>query len=268
MVTRESGAQRPRRVERNSEHLLEISDVAGVTASLDRPRALVFDVDGTLYYQGLLRACMALELLASLLTLDGHRRRRAVAVWRQLAVFRRTREALKGFAAGSNSLEHLQYLQPAQQVGCSPTELERVVTEWMHVRPLRYLAYCRRRGLVAFLQYLVNSGYRIAVLSDYPAASKLDALGAAPYVEVALCATDTTVNALKPHPRGFLQVCAALGLPPSTVLYVGDRADVDLAGARAAGMRCALIGRRMPWRNGLRHLLFPTFQKLQHELHL
>jgi FMN phosphatase YigB (HAD superfamily) len=85
---------------------------------------------------------------------------------------------------------------------------------------------------------------------------------------VALCATDATVNALKPHPRGFLQACAALGLRPADVLYVGDRPDVDLAGARAAGMACALIRSRLTWRSRLRHLMFPTFRKLQHELHL
>jgi HAD superfamily hydrolase (TIGR01549 family) len=231
-------------------------------------RGLAFDVDGTLYHQGLLRACMALELAASLATPRVAARRRARRVWRQLAVFRRMRETLKGVAAGTDSLERLQYQKPAERLGCSPTELETVVTEWMHRRPLRYLQYCRRRGVVAFLKHLVDKGYRVAVLSDYPAAAKLEALGVAPYVHVTLCATDASVNALKPHPRGFLQVCDALGLPPSDVLYVGDRPDVDLAGARAAGMHCALIGSRMPWTPAPRQVTFPTFQKLQHELHL
>ncbi len=234
---------------------------------VDAPRGVVFDVDGTLYHQGLLRACMAVELTASVLTLSNGRRREALTVWRQLAVFRRSREALKGIAAGPESLERLQYEQPAQQLGCPPLELESVVTEWMQVRPLRYLSYCRRRGLIGFLQRLVERGCRVAVLSDYPAVAKLKALGIEGYVHVALSATDAGVNALKPHPRGFLRVCEAMGLRPADVLYVGDRADVDLVGARSAGMRCALIGSRLPWRAS-RHLTYPTFRKLQHELHL
>jgi FMN phosphatase YigB (HAD superfamily) len=52
------------------------------------------------------------------------------------------------------------------------------------------------------------------------------------------------------------------------VLYIGDRADVDLAGARAAGMRCALIGRRVTSPSRIRHLMFPTFEKLRYELNL
>jgi putative hydrolase of the HAD superfamily len=50
------------------------------------------------------------------------------------------------------------------------------------------------------------------------------------------------VNAFKPHPRGFLAAAERWGLAPDSILYVGDRPEVDAVGAAAAGMRCVVIG--------------------------
>lgn len=244
------------------------SSLSDIREGRRRLRGVAFDVDGTLYHQLPLRACMALEIAASLLEPAADARRRARIAARQLSVFRRTREALKGVDGGGESLQRLQYEQPARSLGCSAEELEAVVARWMHERPLRYLAHCRRRGLVRFFRHLSERGYRVGVLSDYPAAAKLAALDVAPYVDATFCATDATVNALKPHPRGFLRMCEALELPPADVLYVGDRPDVDLAGAHAAGMPCALVGSRMRAQRALRQLTFPSFRSMTHALHL
>ena len=119
-----------------------------------------------------------------------------------------------------------------------------LVAEWMMQRPLKYLSWCRRRGLLEVLDALSREGVRLGVLSDYPPASKLDALGASRYFSLVLCTTATDVNALKPHPRGFLAACERWGLQPHEVLYVGDRPEVDGEGATAAGLSCAIIGGR------------------------
>ena len=49
-------------------------------------------------------------------------------------------------------------------------------------------------------------------------------------------------NWLKPEPAPFLFALEKLGLPPESVVYVGDREDLDVEGARAVGMRTILIG--------------------------
>lgn len=48
----------------------------------------------------------------------------------------------------------------------------------------------------------------------------------------------------KPHPQIFRQAAAALGLPASRILHVGDSPAEDLAGASAAGMRALLLDRK------------------------
>ena len=68
-------------------------------------RAVVFDLDGTLYLQRPLRRRMLVELALS--PLRGPRR-----AWRdarRLREFRREREALRMVGRGSESLEGLQY---------------------------------------------------------------------------------------------------------------------------------------------------------------
>jgi 2-haloalkanoic acid dehalogenase type II len=47
----------------------------------------------------------------------------------------------------------------------------------------------------------------------------------------------------KPAPEIFHAACDRLGLAPSAVLHVGDDPDLDVAGARAAGLRTAWVNR-------------------------
>lgn len=46
----------------------------------------------------------------------------------------------------------------------------------------------------------------------------------------------------KPEPAPFLYALQALALRPEEVVYVGDRADVDIEGAAQVGMRTILVG--------------------------
>ena len=52
------------------------------------------------------------------------------------------------------------------------------------------------------------------------------------------------IDAMKPHPNGFLRATEIWQVLPRHVLYVGDRTSVDAAGAANAGMMCAIVGAR------------------------
>jgi HAD superfamily hydrolase (TIGR01549 family) len=214
--------------------------IGGVRRLTRPPRAVLFDVDGTLYSQPPLRAAMALELAARFLRPS--RARATARVVRTLRTFRRVREGLPARGRPVERLERLQVAETARLLGVDAAEVEAVVSEWMQRRPLRYLRLCRRRGLRSLLRRLRALRVPCGVLSDYPAAEKLRALGVADEFSPVLCTTDPSINALKPHPAGFLTACRTWRLAPEDVLYVGDRPTVDGAGAQAAGMPCCILG--------------------------
>jgi HAD superfamily hydrolase (TIGR01549 family) len=61
-----------------------------------------------------------------------------------------------------------------------------------------------------------------------------------------ICSRDTGVA--KPDPRIFLAAAELLGVGPMDILHVGDDPDMDMVGARDAGLRTAWINRRgEPW---------------------
>lgn len=56
------------------------------------------------------------------------------------------------------------------------------------------------------------------------------------------------VGAAKPDARIFLAAAEKLGIAPENILHVGDDPELDVAGARNAGMRTAWINRAgYPW---------------------
>jgi HAD superfamily hydrolase (TIGR01549 family) len=210
---------------------------------LDHPiRAVLLDIDGTLYHQQSLRGLMAFELATVPLALGSVHE--ALRVWRILKCFREGREALRAMEDPSAPLASLQYSLVAERVGVTPREVEMVVREWMYRRPLKYLRICRRRAMKEFFQLAADRGLRTGVFSDYPVREKLQGLGIHAPLTVELCATDPEINAFKPNPKGFLHACHLWNLDPREVLYVGDRHDVDACGAKAAGMPYVIFSRR------------------------
>jgi phosphoglycolate phosphatase/putative hydrolase of the HAD superfamily len=207
-------------------------------ALLDRSRlkAVIFDVDGTLYEQGPLRRAMALRLARAHLLhpVRGYR------VARTLAAYRRAQEALRGTAAVGD-LRAAQVAQAATSAGIDPVAVERIVTQWIETVPLELLPRFIRPGVEGALRTLQAGGIRLAVLSDYPAAAKLQALGLAGHFDLVLCADDPAIGAFKPDPLGLQVAMARLGVDAREAIYVGDRADIDAVAARAAGLPCLLV---------------------------
>ncbi len=206
------------------------------------PRALLLDLDGTLYPLGAVRRRMALELLAGCaagaLSLAPFRGAQTI---RRLKVFRAMREEMRGLGRPEEPLEELQYRLPAHAMGMEAQALEALVAEWMHERPLKHLGALHLPGLRPFLAGARAAGARLGVFSDYPPGAKLEALGVRDLVELELAATDAGINAFKPHPAGFRHACEEWGLEPREVLFVGDRDELDGEGARAAGMGLCIL---------------------------
>jgi putative hydrolase of the HAD superfamily len=70
----------------------------------------------------------------------------------------------------------------------------------------------------------------------------LDALGLGRFMD--FVAVSARVGYDKPHPGIFEWALGQAGVPPDTVLHVGDHLDADVAGARGVGIDAVLVDRR------------------------
>jgi HAD superfamily hydrolase (TIGR01509 family) len=202
----------------------------------DRLKAVIFDVDGTLYRQVPLRRAMLLRLVRTHLA-------HPVQGWRTirtLSAYRRAQEDLRGDVSGD--VAGAQIRIACERTGSDRASVMVCVERWMEQEPLALLPRCMHAGLIDFLRTCKARGLRLAALSDYPAAAKLQALGIADLFDVVLSAQAPEVGVFKPHPRGLVVVAERLGVTVDECLYVGDRAEVDAVAADAAGMACAIVG--------------------------
>jgi FMN phosphatase YigB (HAD superfamily) len=199
-------------------------------------RAVVFDVDGTLYHQAPLRREMARQLIIAhaLHPLRGRR------VMRALSAYRHAQEDLRHASGADLATQQLELA--SSNSGIPAPEVQMLVERWMEATPLGVLSRFARAGLRPSLERLRSNGARLAVLSDYPAEPKLRALGIHDLFDVVLCAQDPAVGVFKPHPRGIETAIERLGVSSADAVYVGDRPDVDAAAARAARVACVIIG--------------------------
>ena len=196
-------------------------------------RAWLLDLDGTLYHGGLVRLAMAAEL--------------ALGGWSSLSMlraFRSEHERLRQqlIRRVDNPFD-LQLTRAARKLGIDAETLERRVRDWMFRRPAKWIRRFRRRALLEEIRSFRSAGGRTAVVSDYPATEKLEALGVQTIFEAVVASgEDGGPGRLKPWPDGYLLAAERLGVEPGACLVIGDRADADGEAARRAGMAFRRVG--------------------------
>lgn len=94
-------------------------------------------------------------------------------------------------------------------------------------------------GAPELLAELADSGVATAILTNgwSPLQEKKIARALGHFPGAVL--VSDTLGVLKPKDAAFEQLCSALGRPRAEVWYVGDNPVIDIAGARAAGLRAA-----------------------------
>ncbi|HYB54351.1 MAG TPA: HAD family hydrolase [Thermoanaerobaculia bacterium] len=94
----------------------------------------------------------------------------------------------------------------------------------------------------AVLAALAARGYRLGVVSnaDGRVRGLLKEAGLSALFELVIDSSEVGVE--KPDPRIFLAATERLGLAPASCAYVGDIYEIDVVGARRAGLEALLIG--------------------------
>ncbi len=186
----------------------------------------------------------------TLLFLDYGRLARAVT---PVAGMRLTAEGLAAAAVpaareveGGGDSEHeraARYLDALFRLaGVARERLRDVATALRRLHHERHLWSAVAPRTAEALKRLRAAGLRLGVVSnsDGGVEEALTAAGLRPSFDVVVDSASAGVE--KPDPRIFNLALAALGVAPAEALYIGDIYEVDVAGARAAGLTAALVG--------------------------
>lgn len=198
-------------------------------------RAVIFDVDGTLYDQRKLAQKISLEMLKFLLAHPT-----GLNDLKILWDFRKARE--KNAFLSDGDIEERQFEWGAKASNVSVEKVRQVVQHWMFTRPLVHLEACCYPGVRELFFRLKGKNIPVGTFSDYPAKDKLQALNLE--VDVMVSATDEEVDRLKPDPKGLIVAASKLDAPVTECLFIGDRDDKDGECARRAGMPYMILDRR------------------------
>lgn len=223
-------------------------------------KAIIFDVDGTLYHQGPAR----LDLLRIILGQYWLRPFEGLRVLRALSAYRKALEVVRS-ANGSSLVDQVteQTRLACEWTGFDGNFLTASTERWMEKEPLAVLHRYPREGLLSFLEFARERGIRMAVFSDYPPEEKLECLGIRTYFELAISARDPEVRKYKPDPLGLQVTLTRLGIKTENAIYVGDRPETDAEAARRLGMKCVIVGMRNSARSYGKGGVFASFEELE-----
>lgn len=189
-------------------------------------RAWLVDLDGTLYRPLPVKFLSGLELVLL-----------GFAHLAPIRTFRHEHERLREeLTEAVDSPFQVQLERSAAKVGLAVPELDAIVRAWMVARPAKWIGRFARKSLLAEIRSFRAAGGKTALVSDYPARTKLKALDAEDLFDVVVANGEAGgPTRLKPWPDGYLKAAELLGVSPAECLVIGDRDDADGEAARRAG---------------------------------
>ncbi|MBE2256230.1 MAG: HAD family hydrolase [Ignavibacteria bacterium] len=209
-------------------------------------KAVIFDVDGTLYHPSLLKYLIISEIIKNLLLSPLN----TIKALKLLRSYRKFHEEIR-FSEEDNLFEN-QILKTAEKHKLRYEDVKIIIDEWFHTKPLKHFNISKRKNLINTFQWLKDNNIIIGLLSDYPCDHKAKALNITEFLTIIKSSMDDDINKLKPHPKGFLRMAELLNLNTDEIIYVGDRYKIDIIGAEKAGMIPVLIsGNRNKYGNEL-----------------
>ena len=190
-------------------------------------KAVLFDVDGTLYPQSFF-------IKTSLQFFLRHPR--------LSAAFRHLRHDVRQFGG----VEDLHLAQTSLCAGYLRIPAERaqeLLETHIYGTYMNMLSKAKPYPKVEqLLADLKRAGLRLGVITDYPVGAKLSALGFDKYWDVAISAD--TMGHLKPESDAFLLAAEELKIAPEQIIYVGNEYKYDIIGSKRAGMKAAHLAQK------------------------
>ena len=208
---------------------------------LDNYKLVIWDLDGTLYYQKEFRMKMTMVLMRKLLFTPRH--------WKDVLVILKYRSLRERWDAADTdaALEKRQYIETGKCFRMTGEQVEAVIGYWMLKEPLCHLRAYRDDTAAWTIEKLQEKGIQTVVYSDYPTKDKLKALG----IEVldSYAATDQEIGCMKPNPKGLEYIINKYQIAKEDTIMIGDRMEKDGEVAKAVGIDYLILEKKRKQRN-------------------
>jgi FMN phosphatase YigB (HAD superfamily) len=188
---------------------------------------VIFDVDGTLYNQPLLRLRMLLSLVLYYSVHFG-----SLNELKVLKVFRIQREKI-AFQNENFPIDQ-QYKRCAGLTNTAENKVKKIVQKWIHNIPLSYISKYKFKNIDNLLSKMREKGIIVCVYSDYFADDKIKKLRLT--FDHVFSSEQIEINKIKPSPDGLNYIVSKLGAKKEKALMIGDRKDIDGLCAKNAGI--------------------------------
>ncbi|MBQ9048609.1 MAG: HAD family hydrolase [Solobacterium sp.] len=196
---------------------------------------ILFDMDGTLYFQRAMQMRMALKLLGHAVSST-----KGIRDIRIISVFRKLREQ---WDSSTPMDDAVLYRQTAGKTGASAEETEQVIRKWMFEVPMHAVATSADKELALVIDKLLADGRHVCIYSDYETEGKCAALHIPDAVRQYYCGKGA-ITTMKPNPAGILEVLKQYpDIPADKAVMVGDRMDRDGEAAAQAGIAGIILGK-------------------------
>ncbi len=174
-----------------------------------KKKALIVDLDGTLYYQKPVQIFMAAELIVYYI----------LHFWRLKEL-----KIIAHYRAKHNGTTSLDTKTFCIEQKTDIKTLNNLIQKWLIYKPLKWIKLFADRELIKYLNKKQKNIF-VIVYSDYETHQKLNILNFKPdfeffYDMVNICFP-------KPNPQGLNYIASQLNLQAKDILVIGDRQDKD-----------------------------------------
>lgn len=196
-------------------------------------RLVLFDMDGTLYYQRPLQLTMGFVMVKNVLC-----QKQGLSELITVLKFRKMREHW----TDAEEVDTKLYEALAKERKISVEKAEDIIQRWIYDMPLQYLRRFRDDTLTEVLHNLKEKGIMTAVYSDYPTKEKQEVLEISDIP--GFYGGQPEIGALKPDAKGICYIMKHYDIEDKeAVLMVGDRMSKDGQAAENAGVDYLILKR-------------------------
>ena len=202
-------------------------------------KAVIFDLDGTLYYQKPFRIRMMCYLMRHALCHPSSIRDIfIIKKYREVRENWETCEAECEYPADME-LDNRQYLYVAKAKKTTSERVEKAVRFFMLEAPLKLLSQYRDEAIYSIIEQLHENNITIVIYSDYPVENKLEALGIT--ADFCFTSVDERIGCMKPDPKGIKVILETLGIGSDEAVMIGDRYEKDGLAAQSNNMDYIIV---------------------------